>query len=114
MSRTVKLALIPGDGIGPEVVAEAVKVLDAVVPADVDFVVVREGTEGPYVGMGGVIRRGTPFEIANEVSVNTAHGVERVVRYAFAKAVQRRNRLTLVHKTNVLTFSGNLWQRTVD
>ena len=205
MSRTVKLALIPGDGIGPEVVAEAVKVLDTVVPADViiekttfelgaahylesgeilsdetlaaidahdaiilgavggdprdarlaggiierglllklrfafdhyvnlrptqlfpgvasplanpgdvDFVVVREGTEGPYVGMGGVIRRGTPFEIANEVSVNTAHGVERVVRYAFAKAAQRRGKLTLVHKTNVLTFSGNLWQRTVD
>jgi 3-isopropylmalate dehydrogenase len=205
MSRTVKLALIPGDGIGPEVVAEAVKVLDAVVPADVtiekkafdlgaahylesgeilnddtlaaidahdaiilgavggdprdarlaggiierglllklrfafdhyvnlrptqlfpgvasplanpgdvDFVVVREGTEGPYVGMGGAIRRGTPFEIANEVSVNTAHGVERVVRYAFAKAAQRRGKLTLVHKTNVLTFSGSLWQRTVD
>jgi 3-isopropylmalate dehydrogenase len=203
---TFKLALIPGDGIGPEVVAEAVKVLDAVasvegigfektefklgaarfletgdvltdedlaaisahdvillgavggvpgdprlkdanierglllklrfsldhyvnlrptviypgVPSplashgDVDFVVVREGTEGPYVGNGGVIRAGTPHEVANEVSVNTAYGVERVVRDAFARASARRKKLTLVHKTNVLTFSGNLWKRIVD
>ena len=203
---TFNLALIPGDGIGPEVVAEAVKVLDAVasvegigfektefklgaarfletgdvltdedlaaisahdvillgavggvpgdprlknanierglllklrfsldhyvnlrptviypgVPSplashgDVDFVVVREGTEGPYVGNGGVIRAGTPHEVANEVSVNTAYGVERVVRDAFARASARRNKLTLVHKTNVLTFSGNLWKRIVD
>jgi 3-isopropylmalate dehydrogenase len=201
-----KLALIPGDGIGPEVVAEAVKVLDAVASAegiefektefqlgaarflqtgdvltdedlaaisandvillgavggvpgdprlkdanierglllklrfsldhyvnlrptviypgvpsplashgDVDFVVVREGTEGPYVGNGGVIRAGTPHEVANEVSVNTAYGVERVVRDAFARAAARRKKLTLVHKTNVLTFSGNLWKRIVD
>ncbi|QJU54285.1 3-isopropylmalate dehydrogenase [Herbiconiux sp. KACC 21604] len=206
MARTVKLALIPGDGIGPEVVAEAVKVLDAVtadssvtfekthfslgaaryletgdvltdddleaiashdaillgavggvpgdprlkdanierglllrlrfaldhyvnlrptviypgVPSplashgDVDFVVVREGTEGPYVGNGGAIRQGTPHEIANEVSVNTAYGVERVVRDAFARAQARRKKLTLVHKTNVLTFSGGLWKRVVD
>ncbi len=206
MPQTVKLALIPGDGIGPEVVAEAVKVLDAVtagsdlaiektpfslgadrylatgdvltdddlaaikrhdaillgavggVPGDprlaganierglllrlrfaldhyvnlrpttlfpgiasplaapgaVDFVVVREGTEGPYVGNGGVIRPGTPQEIANEVSVNTAFGVERVVRYAFEQAQTRRKRLTLVHKTNVLTFAGGLWKRIVD
>jgi 3-isopropylmalate dehydrogenase len=83
-------------------------------PGDVDFVVVREGTEGPYGGTGGTIRRGTPHEIANEVSVNTRFGVERVVRYAFAKAAARRGQLTLVHKTNVLTYSGNLWQRTVD
>jgi 3-isopropylmalate dehydrogenase len=206
MARTFKLALIPGDGIGPEVVTEAVKVLDAVaassqvefekthfslgaaryletgdvltdddlaaiaahdvillgavggvpgdprladanierglllrlrfaldhyvnlrptviypgVPSplashgDVDFVVVREGTEGPYVGNGGVIRQGTPHEIANEVSVNTAYGVERVVRDAFARAEARRKKLTLVHKTNVLTFSGGLWKRIVD
>jgi 3-isopropylmalate dehydrogenase len=205
MSRQVKLAVIPGDGIGPEVIAEAVKVLDAVTrdsdvrfektefslgadrfletgdvltdedldairahdaillgavggvpgdprlatanierglllklrfsldhyanvrptrvypgvpsplaePGDVDFLVVREGTEGPYVGNGGAIRQGTPHEIANEVSVNTAYGVERVVRFAFAKASARRNKLTLVHKTNVLTFSGSLWQRIV-
>lgn len=205
MSRQVKLAVIPGDGIGPEVIAEAVKVLDAVTagsdvsfdtthfslgaarfletgdvltaedldaigshdaillgavggvpgdprlknanierglllklrfsldhyvnlrptriypgvpspladPGEVDFVVVREGTEGPYVGNGGAIRQGTPQEIANEVSVNTAYGVERVVRFAFAKASERRNKLTLVHKTNVLTFSGSLWQRIV-
>ncbi|WP_411720499.1 3-isopropylmalate dehydrogenase [Mycetocola sp.] len=205
MSRQVKLAVIPGDGIGPEVIAEAVKVLDAVTrdsdvrfektefslgaerylatgdvltdedleairahdaillgavggvpgdprlatanierglllklrfsldhyanlrptriypgvpsplanPGEVDFLVVREGTEGPYVGNGGAIRQGTPYEIANEVSVNTAYGVERVVRFAFAKASARRNRLTLVHKTNVLTFSGSLWQRIV-
>lgn len=205
MSRALKLAVIPGDGIGPEVIAEAVKVLDAVTaasdvtiektpfslgaarfletgdvlteadlaaigahdaillgavggvpgdprlananierglllklrfsldhyvnlrptrvypgvpsplaePGEVDFVVVREGTEGPYVGNGGAIRQGTPHEIANEVSVNTAYGVERVVRYAFALAAKRRKKLTLVHKTNVLVFSGSLWQRTV-
>ena len=205
MPRTVRLAAIPGDGIGPEVVAEALKVLevaagddaafdvttfslgaaryletgdiltdddlsavashDAILlgavggdprdprlaggiierglllklrfaldhyvnlrptkvypgvasplsaPGEVDFVVVREGTEGPYVGNGGVLRQGTPHEIANEVSVNTAYGVERVVRFAFEKARSRRGRLTLVHKTNVLVFSGSLWQRTVD
>ncbi|MCP2030497.1 3-isopropylmalate dehydrogenase [Okibacterium sp. HSC-33S16] len=206
MPGPVKLAVIPGDGIGPEVVAEAIKVLDAVTAAsgttfektwfslgagrfletgdvltdddlasiashdaillgavggvpgdprlrnanierglllrlrfsldhyvnlrptrvypgvpsplanagDVDFVVVREGTEGPYVGNGGVIRQGTPHEVANEVSVNTAFGVERVVRFAFAQAAQRRNKLTLVHKTNVLTFAGGMWQRIVN
>jgi 3-isopropylmalate dehydrogenase len=83
-------------------------------PGDIDFVIVREGTEGPYVGNGGVLRAGTPHEIATESSVNTAHGVERVVRFAFATAKQRNNRLTLVHKTNVLTFAGALWQRTVN
>lgn len=206
MPRTIALALIPGDGIGPEVVAEAVKVLVAVVPGDVelttthfpfgathylasgeiltdegleqlkkhdaillgavggdprdprlagglierglllrlrfaldhyvnlrptrlfpgvaspladpgevDFVVVREGTEGPYVGNGGAIRIGTPHEVANEVSVNTAFGVERLVRYAFAAtSARQRKKLTLVHKTNVLTNAGSLWQRTVD
>ena len=206
MPRTITLALIPGDGIGPEVVTEAVKVLTAVVPNDVvidtthfplgathylatgeilsdaslqelerhdaillgavggdprdprlagglierglllrlrfaldhyvnlrpsrlfpgvasplshpgavDFVVVREGTEGPYVGNGGAIRIGTPHEVANELSVNTAFGVERVVRYAFTLAAGRaRKKLTLVHKTNVLVNAGSLWQRTVD
>ncbi|MFB6609466.1 3-isopropylmalate dehydrogenase [Agromyces sp. NPDC056379] len=84
-------------------------------PGDVDFVVVREGTEGPYVGNGGAIRVGTRAEVANEVSVNTAYGVERVVRYAFAAASARpRKKLTLVHKTNVLVFAGSLWKRTVD
>ncbi|MDD7929843.1 3-isopropylmalate dehydrogenase [Microbacterium thalli] len=206
MSRVVKLAVIPGDGIGPEVVAEAEKVLDAVVagsdvtfdktrfslgagrfletgdtltdddlgaiaaqdaillgavggvpgdprlrdanierglllklrfeldhyvnlrpsklypgvpgpladPGDIDFVVVREGTEGPYVGNGGSIRRGTPQEVANETSVNTAFGVERVVRYAFALAERRGQKLTLVHKTNVLVHAGGIWKRVVD
>jgi 3-isopropylmalate dehydrogenase len=206
MPRTISLAVVAGDGIGPEVVAEALKVLTAVVPDDVtietteypfgathylasgeilteegltalkshdvillgavggdprdprlagglierglllklrfdldhyvnlrptqlfpsvvsplaepgevDFVVVREGTEGPYVGNGGAIRVGTPHEIANEVSVNTAFGVERLVRYAFTAASKRdRKKLTLVHKTNVLTSAGSLWQRTVD
>jgi 3-isopropylmalate dehydrogenase len=206
MNSRITLAVIPGDGIGPEVVAEAVKVLDAAtrgedvefaltwfslgaarfletgdvltdedlaaimthdaillgavggVPGDprlananierglllrlrfaldhyvnlrpsvlfpgvptplaapgvVDFVVVREGTEGPYVGNGGTIRPGTPHEIATEVSVNTAFGVERVVRYAFEVArVRSRKHLTLVHKTNVLVFAGGLWQRIV-
>lgn len=206
MSRVVKLAVIPGDGIGPEVVAEAEKVLEAVTadsdiafektqfslgaaryletgdtltdddlaaitandaiilgavggtpgdprlkdanierglllrlrftldhyvnlrpsklyagapgplsaPGEVDFVVVREGTEGPYVGNGGAIRVGTPHEIANETSVNTAYGVERVVRYAFDLAERRRQKLTLVHKTNVLVHSGGIWQRIVN
>jgi 3-isopropylmalate dehydrogenase len=206
MPHTVRLAVIPGDGIGPEVIAEAVKVLDAATagsglafekthfslgadrylttgdvltdedlaaiaahdaillgavggtpgdprlaganierglllklrfsldhyvnlrpttlfpgiasplanPGEVDFVVVREGTEGPYVGNGGAIRQGTPHEIANEVSVNTAYGVERVARFAFEQAEQRRQKLTLVHKTNVLTFAGGLWKRIVD
>jgi 3-isopropylmalate dehydrogenase len=207
MSRTLKLAVIPGDGIGPEVIAEAIKVLDVVAPStdlviekthfslgadrylatgdvlseedlaaiasheaillgavggkpgdpripagiierglllklrfsldhfvnlrpttifpgvvsplahpgNVDFVVVREGTEGPYVGNGGSLRQGTPFEIANELSVNTAHGVERVVRFAFELAAKRdRKKLTLVHKTNVLVNAGSLWSRIVD
>jgi 3-isopropylmalate dehydrogenase len=205
MARTISIALIPGDGIGPEVVAEATKALAAAAPDDVtfelteypfgaghylatgnilddddlaalakhdaiilgavggdprdpklaggiierglllrlrfafdqyvnlrptqlfpnvesplanpgtvDFVVVREGTEGPYVGNGGVIRRGTEFEIATEVSINTAHGVERLVRFGFETAARRRKKLTLVHKTNVLTFAGDLWQRTFD
>jgi 3-isopropylmalate dehydrogenase len=202
MARTVKLAVIPGDGIGPEVISEAIKALeatgvdvavsmypfgaghylatgailtdedlallrdhDAILlgaiggdprdprlaggiierglllklrfafdhyvnlrptrtlpgvasplahPGEVDFVVVREGTEGPYVGNGGGIRLNTPHEIATEVSINTAFGAERVVRFAFAQAVARRGILTLVHKTNVLTHAGSLWQRTVD
>jgi 3-isopropylmalate dehydrogenase len=194
----MKLAVIPGDGIGPEVIGEALQVLDAVLPGvqrteydlgarryhaagevlpdgvidelrgydaillgaigdpsvpsgvlerglllkirfaldhhvnlrpsrlyagvssplagepHIDFVVVREGTEGPYTGNGGVIRVGTPHEVATEVSVNTAFGVERVVRYAFEKARSRRKLLTLVHKTNVLTFAGKLWLRVVE
>jgi 3-isopropylmalate dehydrogenase len=207
MARTLKLAVIPGDGIGPEVIAEAVKVLDAITPrtsltidktsfslgadrylatgdvlsdedlaaiaehdaillgavggvpgdtripagiierglllklrfsldhyvnlrptrifpgvksplanaGDVDFVVVREGTEGPYVGNGGVFRAGTDFEIGNELSINTAHGVERVVRYAFELAAKRpRKKLTWVHKTNVLVNAGGLWTRIVN
>ncbi|PRZ05237.1 3-isopropylmalate dehydrogenase [Isoptericola sp. CG 20/1183] len=84
-------------------------------PGDVDFVVVREGTEGPYVGNGGSVRTGTPHEIATEVSVNTAFGVERVVRDAFARAQARpRQHLTLVHKHNVLVHAGHLWRRTVE
>ncbi|GAA4151260.1 3-isopropylmalate dehydrogenase [Actinomadura keratinilytica] len=203
-SRSIRLAVIPGDGIGPEVVAEGLKVLEAVAPAhdlkfeqtsydlgaarwhrtgetlpdavleelrgqdvillgavgdpsvpsgvlerglllrarfeldhyvnlrpvklfpgmstplsgvkpeDVDMVVVREGTEGPYAGVGGVLRKGTPQEIATQESVNTAYGVERVVRYAFEQAASRpRRKLTLVHKDNVLTFAGDLYQRVV-
>jgi 3-isopropylmalate dehydrogenase len=207
MARDIKLAVIPGDGIGPEVVTEALKVLGAVTadgdvrvetttfslgaarylatgdtltdedlaaisehdaillgavggtpgdpalaganierglllklrfsldhyvnlrptriypgvtspladPGVVDFVVFREGTEGPYAGVGGALRTGTPQEVASEVSVNTAYGVERIVRAAFAFAADRpRKKLTLVHKTNVLVHSGLLWKRTVD
>ncbi len=199
-SRSIRLAVIPGDGIGPEVVAEGLKVLDAVSgdltfeqtsydlgaarwhrtgetlpdsvlaelreqdvillgavgdpsvpsgtlerglllrtrfeldhyvnlrpvklfpgvatplagvsPADIDMVVVREGTEGPYTGVGGVLRKGTPHEVATQESVNTAFGVERVIRYAFEVAASRpRKKLTLVHKDNVLTFAGDLYQR---
>jgi 3-isopropylmalate dehydrogenase len=193
----VKLAVIAGDGIGPEVIAEALTVLDVVLPGvekttydlgarryhatgetlpdgvvdelrghdaillgaigdpsvpsgvlerglllrlrfeldhhvnlrpsrlypgvssplagnpTIDFVVIREGTEGPYTGTGGAIRVGTPHEVATEVSLNTAFGVQRVVRDAFARAAKRRKQLTLVHKTNVLTFAGSLWSRTV-
>ncbi|MET0758619.1 MAG: 3-isopropylmalate dehydrogenase [Mycobacterium sp.] len=193
----MRLAIIAGDGIGPEVIGEALKVLDAVLPdvektsydlgarrfhatgevlpdsvldelrahdaillgaigdpsvpsgvlerglllrirfeldhhinlrparlypgvssplagnPDIDFVVVREGTEGPYTGTGGAIRVGTPHEIATEVSTNTAFGVRRVVHDAFQRARQRRKHLTLVHKNNVLTFAGGLWWRTV-
>ncbi len=193
----MRLAIIAGDGIGPEVVAEAVKVLDNVLPGvekteydlgarryhatgevlpdsvieelrghdaillgaigdpsvppgllerglllrlrfaldhhinlrpgrlypgvasplanvgDIDFVVVREGTEGPYTGNGGALRVGTAHEVATEVSVNTAFGVRRVVRDAFTRAQARRKHLTLVHKTNVLAFAGSLWSRTV-
>ncbi|WP_113718571.1 3-isopropylmalate dehydrogenase [Arthrobacter dokdonensis] len=84
-------------------------------PGTIDFVVVREGTEGPYVGNGGALRKGTPHEIATEVSVNTAYGVERVVRDGFRRANERpRKKLTYVHKHNVLVHAGHLWKRTVE
>ena len=84
-------------------------------PGPIDMLCVREGTEGPYVGNGGVLRKDTPQEVATEVSLNTAFGVERVVRYAFERAVVRpRKHLTLIHKTNVLTHAGGLWSRTVE
>ncbi|QAB18090.1 3-isopropylmalate dehydrogenase [Leucobacter muris] len=206
MTRTIKLAVLPGDGIGPEVIEQANRVLDAVLaggdvvldrtefklgaerflatgetlpeaeqaeiaqhdailfgavggvpgdprlkdanierglllklrfdfdhyanvrpctlfpgvestlkhPGDVDFLVVREGTEGPYAGNGGRLRAGTPAEVATEVSVNTAFGIERVVRYAFEVASRRpRQKVTWVHKTNVLVHAGATWQRIV-
>jgi 3-isopropylmalate dehydrogenase len=195
----MRLAVIPGDGIGPEVVAEALKVLGEIVPdaettnydlgaarwhstgellpesvlgelrqhdaillgavgdpsvpsgilerglllrlrfeldhhvnlrpaklypgvqsplagdPEIDMIIVREGTEGPYAGNGGLLRKDTPHEIATEVSVNTAFGIDRVVRDAFARAAGRpRKHLTLVHKTNVLTHAGGLWSRVVE
>jgi 3-isopropylmalate dehydrogenase len=80
---------------------------------DRDFVVVRENTEGVYAGEGGILRKGTVHEVATQGSVNTRMGVERCVRFAFDLAAARpRRHLTLVHKTNVLTFAGDLWQRT--
>ena len=89
--------------------------VERVAPSGIDFVVVREGTEGPYVGNGGALRVGTPAEIATEVSINTRYGVERVVRDAFARArARQRKHLTLVHKHNVLVNAGDLWRRTVD
>jgi 3-isopropylmalate dehydrogenase len=203
MSKSFNLAVIGGDGIGPEVVAEGLKVLDVVskkygvtfkktnfelgakywhktgetlpdsmlselaksdvillgavgdptVPSGVlerglllklrfafdhfinlrpaklhpgvksplatdkaiDFIVVREGTEGPYVGAGGVLAHGTTNEIATEESLNTYKGAERVIRYAFDRAKKRpRKKLTLVHKNNVLTRAGSLWTRTFE
>jgi len=77
-----------------------------------DFVVIRENTEGTYAGEGGFLRKGTSHEVATQGSVNTRHGVERCVRYAFELAMQRNKHCTLVHKTNVLTFAGDLWERT--
>jgi 3-isopropylmalate dehydrogenase len=83
-------------------------------PESINMVVVREGTEGPYAGAGGVLRKGTPAEVATQESLNTAFGVGRVVRYAFGLAQRRaRKHLTLVHKTNVLEYAGDLWQRTM-
>ena len=80
-----------------------------------DFAVVRENTEGTYAGEGGFLRKGTPQEVATQGSVNTRFGVERCVRFAFRMAEERpRRRLALVHKTNVLTYAGDLWQRTFD
>ena len=85
---------------------------DAVVArGPIDFVVVREGTEGLYCGVGGSMQTGTEHEVANEVSVNTARGVERVVRDAFERAIHRRKKVTLVHKHNVLVNAGGLWNR---
>src|ERR1700704_6170497 len=82
---------------------------------DIDFIVIRENTEGTYAGEGGFLRKDTEHEVATQGSVNTRFGVERCVRFAFdlARARDRRH-LTMVHKTNVLTFSGDLWQRTFD
>ena len=82
-------------------------------PQDIDMIVCREGTEGPYVGSGGFLRKGTAHEVATEESLNTRFGVERIVRDAFARASSRpRRKVTLVHKTNVLVHAGDLWQRT--
>jgi 3-isopropylmalate dehydrogenase len=87
--------------------------LAGIKPGEIDMVVVREGTEGLYVGAGGILHKDTPAEIATEESLNTRHGVERVIRDAFARAQRRERRhLTLVHKTNVLTNAGSLWSRT--
>ncbi|MGO1878555.1 MAG: isocitrate/isopropylmalate family dehydrogenase, partial [Brevibacterium yomogidense] len=83
-------------------------------PGDIDFVVVREGTEGSYTGQGGTLREGTPNELATEVSVNTRYGVERTVRFAFEQARARRKKLTYLHKTNVMVHAGHLWRRVVE
>ena len=80
-------------------------------PKEIDFVVCREGTEGPYVGAGGTLRKGTPQEVSTEVSINTAFGAERIIRDAFDRAMKRRKKVTLVHKTNVLTYVGDTWFR---
>ncbi|GAA2012548.1 3-isopropylmalate dehydrogenase [Brevibacterium samyangense] len=83
-------------------------------PGEIDFVVVREGTEGSYTGQGGNMRVDTPAEVATEVSVNTWFGIERTVRFAFEKAMTRRRKLTWVHKNNVMVHAGHLWRRVVE
>ena len=83
------------------------------VPERCDMLIVRENTEGPYTGSGGTIRKGTPHEVALQESINTRLGVERVTRFAFEQAAARRGHLTLCHKTNVLTYAGDLWYRTL-
>lgn len=80
-------------------------------PKEIDFVVCREGTEGPYVGAGGFLRKNTPHEVATEVSINTRFGAERIIRDAFQRATSRRGKVTLVHKTNVLVYAGDVWAR---
>jgi 3-isopropylmalate dehydrogenase len=80
-------------------------------PKEIDFVVCREGTEGPYVGAGGFLRKNTEHEVATEVSINTRFGAERIIRDAFARASNRRGKVTLVHKTNVLVYAGDVWSR---
>lgn len=80
-------------------------------PKEIDFVVCREGTEGPYVGAGGFLRKNTAHEVATEVSINTRFGAERIIRDAFERATKRRNKVTLVHKTNVLVYAGDVWAR---
>jgi 3-isopropylmalate dehydrogenase len=80
-------------------------------PKEIDFVVCREGTEGPYVGAGGFLRKNTAHEVATEVSLNTRFGAERIIRDAFERASRRRGKVTLVHKTNVLVYAGDLWAR---
>jgi 3-isopropylmalate dehydrogenase len=83
-------------------------------PEAVDMLIVREGTEGPYIEAGGFMRKGTPAEVATQESINTAFGVSRVARFALQRAAERpRRRLTLVHKSNVLAYAGDLWRRTV-
>lgn len=81
-------------------------------PERCDFVVIRENTEGSYVGTGGFLRKGTPHEIATQNSINTRHGVERVIVNAFERATKRNNKLTVAHKTNVMNYAGDLWWRT--
>jgi 3-isopropylmalate dehydrogenase len=80
-------------------------------PKEIDFIVCREGTEGPYVGAGGFLRKNTPHEVATEVSINTRFGAERIIRDAFERATNLRGKVTLVHKTNVLVYAGDVWAR---
>jgi len=82
-------------------------------PEEIDFVVVRENTEGLYVGAGGVLKKGTPDEVAVQESINTRKGVERCIRFAFefARKRNKRKKVTLCGKTNVLTFAFDLWER---
>jgi len=82
-------------------------------PADIDFVVIRENTEGLYTGSGGVLKKGTPDEVAVQESINTRKGVERCLRYAFnfCRKRNKEKKLTLCGKTNVLTYAFDLWER---
>src|SRR5207302_762086 len=108
-----RIAVIPGDGIGPEVAAVGVRLLSRISEArELGFIVLRENTEGLYTGTGGTFKKGTPDEIAQEVEINTRKGVERICEAAFAVAeANKKRRVCMADKANVLLHGHGLWRR---